>query len=135
MDLQQENELLRRENDGLKRIMRERANAARELRPKKDHPGFVVLRATQEWGPLPNTPNGKKQLWWRSIVQFPYPAGLTYDEVVALWADGGKDQLEAALGVKIIPWGSMAEVLWDRDASAKFWSAKICSVQYPAVKP
>jgi len=129
MDLQQEIEQLRRENEGLKRIMRERANKDREIRPK-DQPGFVVLRASQELSFPPNARQFKK-LYWRAIVQCPYPAELTYTEVAAIWANGGKDQLEAALDVKLVPWDAKAEVLWDLDTSSAYWNVKIRSEEYP----
>lgn len=63
-------------NDSLQRIMRERANKDRELRPKKEHDGYVVL-VSQQWN------EQGKAIYWKSTIQTPFDATIPYAEVCA----------------------------------------------------
>lgn len=88
-------------NEGLKRICRERANAARGLSPKKERSGYLVL-STGQWDEVVSVPvtfeewrrkypdrnldrfipeDRQKIMVWKSIVQTPYQAVLSYDSV------------------------------------------------------
>lgn len=87
------------------RIMRERANAARGIVPKKQHDGYLVL-SSRQWGERYfMTINGKKTQCttpvWRSILQSPYDAGivveqvqeLVYQDLLRLLSDLGCDHM------------------------------------------
>ena len=77
-------------NVNLLRIMRERANQARGIRPKKNHDGYIVL-GSRQW-----TEKYTEEVWdsdlrlekkmvntWRSIIQTPYSASLPVEPVRA----------------------------------------------------
>ncbi len=61
-------------NAGLKRIMRERSNAARDIKPKKEHDGYIVLRSEQY---LERSDDAAFAAW-RTALQTPYPAELDF---------------------------------------------------------
>lgn len=95
-------------NNNLKRIARERANAARGLTPKKEHSGYVVIYSTQykqkyridydfdkwrEENPYTNKKEfvayeNKVADVWRSVLQTPYDASLPLNQVKDdIWND------------------------------------------------
>lgn len=69
-ELSEEVERLRKQNAAMMRIQRERANADRKLRPKKEHSGYVVLFQELIWRQIIPT---KKQQYniFRTIFQTP----------------------------------------------------------------
>lgn len=69
-------------NNNLKRIARERANARRGIRPKKEHDGYVVLYSMQ-WRERYRDSNGEKCVAnvWKSVLQTPYDASLPLDAI------------------------------------------------------
>lgn len=63
-------------NENLLRISRERANAKRNLKPKKQHAGYIVLSSREiiwrdNWGHTSPA--------WQTEIQSPYPAGIKAD--------------------------------------------------------
>lgn len=93
-------------NENLLRIARERANAERRLNPKKQRSGFVLLfsaereyryRLDNEW---------KSVRLWDTMLQTPYPVGLTDDQVrelvdeALLQEEEGKAGLMEMLGIE-----------------------------------
>ena len=78
MNLQKKVEVEQDMNCQLKRIMRERSNAAREITPKKEHDGYIILRVEQYEERI----DGETVLEaWRSQLQTPYPAELCGESV------------------------------------------------------
>lgn len=63
-------------NAGLKRIMRERSNAARSITPKKEHDGFLAIRSEQY---LEHS-DGNEFVGWRTVLQTPYSAELDFSQ-------------------------------------------------------
>ena len=63
-------------NANLLRINRERANAERDLKPKKEHTGYIVLYSEEK--DYPYRQDGKlcRARLWETILQSPYPAEL-----------------------------------------------------------
>ena len=70
-------------NSNLRRIMRERANAKRGLKPKKLHHGYVVLDS-QQYNYLFR--HGNKTIGnypcWKLRVQSPYDSSIPYNTIV-----------------------------------------------------
>ncbi|MCD8150791.1 MAG: hypothetical protein LUE92_14780 [Clostridiales bacterium] len=66
-------------NDNLIRITRERANQQRNLHPKKEHDGYIVLYS-QQWQDRDG--NGQMVKVWKSLLQTPYDAGISYTSLL-----------------------------------------------------
>lgn len=60
-------------NDNLKRICRERANSERNITPKKEHDGYLVLQS-REW--RERLPDRRMVRTWKSVLQTPYDASI-----------------------------------------------------------
>ncbi|MGO5166669.1 MULTISPECIES: hypothetical protein [unclassified Candidatus Paralachnospira] len=98
-------------NGNLKRIARERANQDRDIRPKKEHDGYLVM-SSRQWvenyeytytdeeyealdyqfkrkHPKPYTERRKADVW-KSIIQTPYDASLPLDQI--------RGQVESEIG-------------------------------------
>ena len=75
---QEDSEAAKLLNENLKRICRERANQARDIRPKKEHDGYIVL-SSREW--TEKLPNGSQKTAWKTVLQTPYDASITLDAV------------------------------------------------------
>lgn len=60
-------------NKNLKRICRERANADRNITPKKEHDGYLVLQS-REW--RERLPDRRMVRTWKSVLQTPYDASI-----------------------------------------------------------
>ena len=67
------------------RIMRERANAARGIVPKKSHDGYLVLSSRQWKERYSAIINGKKIQCsvdvWKSVLETPYDVAITADQI------------------------------------------------------
>lgn len=67
------------------RIMRERANAARGIVPKKSHDGYLVLSSRQWIERYPAVVSGKKMQCnaavWKSVLETPYDVALAADQI------------------------------------------------------
>ena len=67
------------------RIMRERANAARGIVPKKSHDGYLVLSSRQWIDRYPAVIGGKKMQCsaavWKSVLETPYDVALPADQI------------------------------------------------------
>lgn len=65
-------------NENLLRISRERANADRNLRPKKEHTGYVVVSSTEK---KHRYKDGNRRwasvILWETVLQSPYPVDFT----------------------------------------------------------
>lgn len=88
-ELREQIEQLQKKNDNLLRIMRERANADRKIRPKKTHPGFILLVSEQTF-----IPNKKGLKGWRTVIQSPYPAEMQLEDVQRKLDTGTREELE-----------------------------------------
>lgn len=67
------------------RVMRERANAARGIVPKKSHDGYLVLSSRQWKERYSAIINGKKIQYsvdvWKSVLETPYDVAITADQI------------------------------------------------------
>lgn len=69
-------------NKNLLRIMKERANADREIVPKKKHHGYIILYSQELYVKQPYSPNTSEQLpTWKTQVQTPYPVEFKSCEI------------------------------------------------------
>ena len=94
----------RRLNDNLLRIAKERANADRGLKPKKERPGYVVVHSEEKEYSFRD---GRKQLYkvklWETIIQSPYSVEFAESVVRKQIEDElfpeGKEWLIAKIGI------------------------------------
>ncbi|MDY3224140.1 MAG: hypothetical protein SOX11_13520 [Lachnospiraceae bacterium] len=76
-----ESDYQRRLNENLLRISRERANADRRLRPKKEHTGYVVVSsAEKEISYKGYYGKNKKVMLWETVLQSPYSVDFTEEQ-------------------------------------------------------
>ena len=76
-----ESDYQRRLNENLLRISRERANADRRLRPKKEHTGYVVVSsAEKEISYKDYYGKNKKAMLWETVLQSPYSVDFTEEQ-------------------------------------------------------
>lgn len=94
-DLNDANYEIQRLNDlnaNLLRISRERANAKRGLKPKKEHEGYLVLSSQQFVY--------RRKPCWKTVVQTPYHASLPIDSIMPQLTDDLMNSYGARLGLK-----------------------------------
>ncbi len=72
---------LRSLNENLLRIAKERANADRKLKPKKEHTGYSVVFSTEKEYRYGKGKNMKKVMLWETVIQSPYSIDLPEDLV------------------------------------------------------
>lgn len=69
-------------NANLLRISRERANADRKLKPKKDHTGYVVVVSEEtEHQYKDGNRHVKRVLLWKTVIQSPYVVDFPEEQV------------------------------------------------------
>ena len=70
-------------NEDLLRISKERANADRNLRPKKQHTGYVVLISAEKERryEVPNKLKMEHAMLWETVIQTPYSVDFTEEQV------------------------------------------------------
>lgn len=75
-----EKEYQKRLNENLLRISKERANAARKLKPKKEHSGYVVISSTEKDHFYKHGANRKKEILWETVLQTPFSIDFTEEQ-------------------------------------------------------
>lgn len=77
----QDSDYLARLNENLLRIARERANADRNLKPKKEHTGYVVVSSTEkEYRYKVNRRDFETVMLWETVLQSPYSIDFTEEQ-------------------------------------------------------
>ena len=92
-------------NENLIRISRERANSERELRPKRDHTGYVVLSSSERDIIYRINDVSQTALVWETVLQTPYRVDL-------FTADQAKSQVEFELCKKQDPIAALIGIRW-----------------------
>ena len=67
-------------NANLLRISKERANASRKLKPKKEHSGYVVISSTEKDHIYKYGANRKTVRLWETVLQTPFPVDFTEEQ-------------------------------------------------------
>lgn len=67
-------------NANLLRISKERANASRKLKPKKEHSGYVVISSTEKDHFYKYGANRKTVRLWETVLQTPFPIDFTEEQ-------------------------------------------------------
>mgnify|MGYP001015103486 CR=1 FL=1 len=112
---------LRSLNENLLRIARERANADRKLKPKKEHTGYSVVFSTEKEHRYGKGKNMTRVMLWETVIQSPYsidlPEGLVRkqitDELTRVNEDG--ESLICRIGIDSFYPGSYAAMMKNRN--------------------
>lgn len=67
-------------NANLLRISKERANAARKLKPKKEHSGYVVISSTEKDHSYKYGANRRTVRLWETVLQTPFSIDFTEEQ-------------------------------------------------------
>lgn len=76
-----EREYQQRLNMNLLRISKERANASRKLKPKKEHSGYVVISSTEKDHYYKYGANRRIVRVWETVLQTPFSIDFTEEQV------------------------------------------------------
>lgn len=77
---QAEKEYQQRLNANLLRISKERANASRKLKPKKEHSGYVVISSTEKDYSYKYGANRRTVRLWETVLQTPFSIDFTEEQ-------------------------------------------------------
>ena len=115
-------------NENLLRISKERANADRKLKPKKEHTGYVVVSSTEkEYRYKVNRRDFETVMLWETVLQTPYPIDFTEEQAreetkELIGNDGRGNWLIARLGINMYYGGDYEDLLenskWNVERSA-----------------
>lgn len=68
-------------NENLLRISKERANADRNLKPKKEHTGYIVVSSTEkEYRYKVDRRHWETVILWETVLQTPYPIDFAEEQ-------------------------------------------------------
>lgn len=107
-------------NQNFKRISRERANADRGIKPKKERSGYVVLSSRQKKYRYKKSRDGMVEVYlWETVIQTPYVVSFTAEQAMTetreLFArDENGEWLIGKLGIRGEYNGKYEEMLADR---------------------
>ena len=110
-------------NQDFKRIARERANADRGIKPKKERSGYVVLSSRQKkYKYKKNRDHIAEVYLWETVIQTPYVVSFTAEQVMTetqeLFArDEQGDWMIGRLGIEGEYDGKYEEMLADRQCA------------------
>lgn len=117
-------------NANLLRISRERANAERKLRPKKEHTGYVVVSSTEkEYRYKITRKEFETVTLWETVIQSPYTVDFTEDEAKKLIAEDlaprGRAWLVGKIGITGSYPGKYEEMLRDTKTDSEFMQRNV----------
>lgn len=110
-------------NQDFKRIARERANADRGIKPKKEGSGYVVLSSRQKKYKYKVSQHDMREVYlWETVIQTPYVVSFTAEQVMTetqeLFArDEQGDWMIGRLGIEGEYDGKYEEMLADRQCA------------------
>ena len=115
LEAQGEAEFQRGLNANLLRISKERANADRKLRPKREHTGYVVISSSEVKYIYKAKRTTRSVLLWETVLQSPYTVAFSEDQARHLIFDALDDQdsLLFQLGIEYIVSVSYEDLLKD----------------------
>ncbi len=103
-------------NENLKRICKERANADRNLRPKKGHSGFVVVSSSEKEQRYKQGHRWKTVRLWETVLQTPFSVDFTEEQARRQIQENLLDTgLIAKLGVGAVLGGTYSQLQEDAE--------------------
>ena len=110
-------------NQDFKRIARERANADRGIKPKKERSGYVVLSSRQKKYKYKENRHDMAEVYlWETVIQTPYVVSFTAEQVMTetqelFERDEQGDWMIGRLGIEGEYDGKYEEMLADRQCA------------------
>ena len=124
-EAQEKAERFERLNENLRRIVTERANVDRNLRPKKQHTGYVVVSSTEKvYRYKVDRNNWKTVMLWETVLETPYSIDFTEEsareQTKELTGSSGKSAwLVGRLGINASYGGEYEDMLAEKEWSAQ----------------
>lgn len=121
-------------NENLLRIARERANADRKLKPKKEHSGYVVVVSSEKIYRYKNGRRLESVKLWETVIQSPYSIEFSAEQAKKLILQEffpENEEWEAArLGIDSWVSGDYADFLKDPEVDEEFMKQNVALMGY-----
>lgn len=109
-------------NTNLLRISKERANASRKLKPKKEHSGYVVISSTEKDHSYKYGANRKTVRLWETVLQTPFTIDFTEEQARKEMAELFQDDKSGGwpiekIGITGVYLDGYGEMIRDKDAA------------------
>lgn len=109
-------------NANLLRISKERANASRKLKPKKEHSGYVVISSTEKDHSYKYGANRKTVRLWETVLQTPFSIDFTEEQARKEMAELFRDDESGGwpvekIGITGVYLDGYGEMIRDKDAT------------------
>lgn len=94
-------------NKNFRRIFKEKSNAARKIKPKKEHTGYVILSTTEKERYSYANQKGIAVTFWETVLQTPYTSELTVEQVKKETLELTNKQSDGTMMIKRIGVGGL----------------------------
>lgn len=105
-------------NENLLRIAKERANADRKLKPKKEHTGYVVAFSGEKEYHYRDGRKPRRKLLWETVIQSPYtmdcPEQIARKQISEKLLQSDEDGLIKKIGIDALYGGRYETMMDDR---------------------
>lgn len=130
-DANEEISYQRRLNENLLRINRERANAARKIKPKKEHSGYLITNSKEhEYKYRIDKKNWESVMLWQTILESPYGVNFTDEQArKQIYEELFKNHLIGKIGI-VGYWNIAYEDMIDDETYQKEYYGKNIAVKY-----
>lgn len=112
-------------NKNLKRIAKERANSDRNLRPKKQHTGYVVMSSIEKAYKYKDGRYMEVVSLWETVIQSPYEVGISEDVVRKQILKEIEEGIIQSIGVKAISDNRYEELVKNEE-----WKNALCKYNF-----
>ena len=118
-------------NENLLRINRERANAARKIKPKKEHSGYLITYSKEhEYKYRIDKKNWDSVMLWQTILESPYGVNFTDEQArKQIYEELFKNHLTGKIGI-VGYWNIAYEDMIDNESYKREHYGKNIAVKY-----
>lgn len=118
-------------NENLLRINRERANAARKIKPKKEHSGYLITNSKEhEYKYRIDKKNWDSVMLWKTVLESPYGVSFTDEQArKQIYEELFKNHLIGKIGI-VGYWNIAYEDMVDNELYQKEHYGKNIAIKY-----